>query len=236
MISSSSDVKAAARALSLANRWPTLLAPAAHRSALQRVSRGRPRWRRKAARLQIAGEIGQSEPLLDVDQMLEEPRPLGPRQQHTDLLGGQPGGQEVPDPALPVDRRDLALSGAGRRTSALDHLLEHRVQVQARVDAQHRAAQPREAVPKSSVLPPQLAQLMQCFSRRSSLIAGEIRIFHGIVTSLAPPYTPSPRNTDDPYTLRPQRHDWSPGAAKQLPDTRSSYRGTGKWRHYVTAP
>ena len=168
-----------------------VLAPVAPRSALQRVCG--PRARRKAARLhQVAGETGQLERLLDLAQVHEEPRPVGPCLQLTDLLGGQAGGQEVRQPAARVDPRDHALAGAGQRTSAVDHLLERSVQIQARVDPENRAAQPRETVPKRPVLPPQFAQVMQCFSPRFSLVTGKIRtIFpaiHGINTKIAQLY------------------------------------------------
>jgi len=77
-----------------------------------------------------------------------------------------PGGQEVRDPAAPVDRRHHPLRGAGQRAGAVDHLPEHRVQVQRRVDAERRAAQPRDTVPERPVLPPKFAHVIQWSSPR----------------------------------------------------------------------
>ena len=164
-------------------------------------------------RLQVAGEIGQLERLPDVAQVLEEPRPVGPCHQRADLLGGHARGPEVHQPAAGVDRRNHALVGAGQRTSAVDHLLEHRVQIQARVDAQHRADQPREAVPQRPVLPPQVAQVIQRFSPRSSQSSGEINTIiptvHGIDTKRVPSHMPWTRGRAKIVRLTSKAHERS---------------------------
>ena len=131
-----------------------MLASVVHRCALHRLRE--PRGHGQVQRGQVGGNIRLAERFGKVSEMLEEPGAFGPRHQLLEHFGRETGAQEVHEPAASVDRRDDALAAAGQRPRAIDDLLEHRVQIEARADAQHRTAQPGEAVLERPVLAPQL--------------------------------------------------------------------------------
>ena len=132
-----------------------------HRRALHRLRE--PRSHGQVQRGQVAGHIRLAERFGKVPEMLEEPGAFGPHHQLLEHFGRETGAQEVHEPAVSVDRRDDALAAAGQRPRAVDCLPEHRVQIEARTDAQHRAAQPGEAVPERPVLTPQFFDMAHRF-------------------------------------------------------------------------
>ena len=81
--------------------------------------------------------------------MLEEPRPVGPFHHGPVLLLGEARGNEVLRRACLVDGGDGAEAGAGQRPGALDHLAEHRLEVEACADPQaRRAVRPERSPPR----------------------------------------------------------------------------------------
>ena len=107
----------------------------------------------RAERCEIALHVRHPERRGKVAQVREQRQPVAPLEHLAALLLGKAGGDEVLDPPLPVDRRDHAGAGAGQRPRAVDHLLQHGPQVEARADAQDRRAQPRGAVPARVSVP-----------------------------------------------------------------------------------
>ena len=123
----------------------------AHRRALEGPL---PRYevRGEAERAHIGGHVRQPERAREVAEELEQPRPVGPLLHPPVLLVGEPGGDEVPGLARLVDGGDGAVARAGERAGALDDLLQHRVEVEARADAQAGRAQGGDALAQRFVL------------------------------------------------------------------------------------
>jgi len=78
--------------------------------------------------------------------VLEDPEPVLPLLKLPQLLRRQAGDEVRPGFARVVDGRNQAIAGAGQGAGAVYDFLQDRVKVQARVDAQDRAAQPRDAL------------------------------------------------------------------------------------------
>ena len=121
-----------------------MFAPVAHRGPLHRLRA--PGVRGHAERAEVVLHVRHPERGGKVAEVPEEPFAVGPLVHLPALRGRKAGGDEVPGPSPPVDRRDHAGPGAGESPGALDHLLEHGGQVEARADAQDRRAQPRDAL------------------------------------------------------------------------------------------
>ena len=83
-------------------------------------------------------------------QVLEQPHPAGQLPEQPGLLGGHPGGEEVRYPSRIVQEGDDAIAGFGERPGGVQNALQHRVEVEAFVDAQAGRAQP---VPQLRYLP-----------------------------------------------------------------------------------
>ena len=79
-------------------------------------------------------------------QVLEEPHPAGQLPEQPDLLGGHPGGEEVRYPSRIVQEGDDTVAGFGQRPDGDQNALQHRVEVEAFVDAQAGLAQPEQPV------------------------------------------------------------------------------------------
>ena len=116
----------------------------AHRRALEGLRRQPVGG--EAERLHIGRDVGDPERPLEVAEVLEEPRALGPLRHGPVLLLGEARGDEVLRRPRLVDGGDGAEAGAGQRPGALDHLAEHRLEVEARADPQARRAERRDAL------------------------------------------------------------------------------------------
>ena len=119
-------------------------APMAHRRALEGLRRQQ--VGREAERLHIGRNVGDPERSLEIAEILEEPRALGPLHDGPVLRLGDARGDEVPWRALLVDGGDGAEARAGQRLRALDDLAEHRLEVEASADPQARRAERRDAL------------------------------------------------------------------------------------------
>ena len=100
---------------------PEPLSAVAHRRPLERLRA--PRARGAAERAQVPREVRHAQRAWKVPQVLEDPRPVGPLDHRPALLGCKTGGDEVPDLAPLVERRDHAEPGAfssrGRRSTRI---------------------------------------------------------------------------------------------------------------------
>ena len=110
------------------------------------IARAHDEVRRIAERADVARQVRQPERLPKAAQMLEQPQPVGPPVHHVPFLFRRdPRGNEVVRRSRFVDGRDAAIARAGQRTGAVDGLLQHRAQIEARADAQYRRIQVGEA-------------------------------------------------------------------------------------------
>ena len=116
----------------------------AHRRALEGPRRQPVRG--KAERAHVRGDVGQAQRPREVAEVLEQPQPVGPLHQRTVLIVGETGGDEVLGLPLLVNGDDGAVARPGQCASALRHLAEHGLEVEARADTQHRGSQAGEAL------------------------------------------------------------------------------------------
>ena len=114
-------------------------AAVAHRRALEGLRRQPVRGEAELAH--IGRDVGDPDRPRQVAEMLEEPRPLGPLRDAPVLRLGEARGDEVLRRARLVDGGDGAVTGAGERPGAVEHLVERGLEVEARADAQARRAQ-----------------------------------------------------------------------------------------------
>ena len=130
-----------------------MLVVVTHRRAHQRV---RPHQvRGEAERTDIVAQARQPQGGLEVAKVLEQPRPVRPVG-HLLLFGlREAGGDELLHVPGAVVGRDDAVAGVGQRAGAVDDLLQHRVEVEARADAQDSVAQPGDALLERLDLSPQ---------------------------------------------------------------------------------
>ena len=131
----------------------------AHRHALEGLRRQPVRG--EAERAHIGRDVGDPKRSLQVTEVLEEPRPVGPLRQPPVLLLGEARGDEVPGRPRLVDGGDGAEARAGQRPGALHHFGEHGLEVEAGAAAQARRAQRGEARAALRVRPP-LARARSC--------------------------------------------------------------------------
>ena len=113
--------------------------PIAHRGRLERPAGHREG--RAAERAPPGVEVRQAQRRGEPTQVAEQAQPVRPVLHCPAPLLRKPRGDEVAGRARLVHRRDDAVLGAGERAGARHHLAQHRVQVEARADAQHRLHQ-----------------------------------------------------------------------------------------------
>ena len=93
----------------------------------------------------MTGEVRHPQGLSQVAQVLEEAHPLGHLPKFSRLLGSKAGGKAVLNLARGVKEGDDAVLGGGQVPRAVQHPLEHRLEVQAFVDAAAGLAETGEA-------------------------------------------------------------------------------------------
>ena len=103
-------------------------------------------------RANVGGQVAQPQRRLQLAQVLEEPRSVGPGRELAVLVRREPGGDEVLDLPGLADGRDQSVAGADQRAGAVDDLLQDGVEVEAGADAHAGRAQPRDALPQRLVL------------------------------------------------------------------------------------
>ena len=118
----------------------------------------------KAQGPDVAQQVGQPQRFRNGAKVLEEQRPAGQVPQLLRLPGGHPGGEEVPNPSRIVEEGDHPVAGAGQRPGGVQDPLQHRVQVQALVDAEAGLAQPGQPVPQRLILLRQVVGVLQLFT------------------------------------------------------------------------
>ena len=96
----------------------------------------------------MAVEVPQTQRLLDVAEVLEEHHPFGQVREPPVLFRSQPGGYEVLYLPRLIQQGDDAVARPGQGAGAVQHPLEHRVEVEALVDAQAGLAQAGQPVPQ----------------------------------------------------------------------------------------
>ena len=101
----------------------------------------------------VAVEVPQPQRFTDAAQVLEEQHPVGKFGEPPALLGSQTGIEEVLYPPRLAEEGDDAVARPGQRAGGVQHPLEHRVEVQALVDAQAGLAEPGQPVPQLRYLP-----------------------------------------------------------------------------------
>ena len=147
-----------------------------------------PRWRTGAARKDTAGltatggrnsgrpsdlmwpsRSGSRSGLLSPAEVFEEPHPVRQVPQLPGLLSGHPGGEEVLYPSRIVEEGDHPVAGSRQRPGGVQDPLQHRVQVEALVDAEAGLAQPGQPVPQRRYLPVALIGVLQLFTPHSTV-------------------------------------------------------------------
>ena len=95
----------------------------------------------------VVGKIVQPQRTRKVAQVFEQPMPVGQIQQSLHPILRQAGGDEVLGTARLVHGDDQAVACAGEHAGAVDSLLQHDCQVEARADAQDGRAQRGDVLP-----------------------------------------------------------------------------------------
>ena len=126
----------------------------AHRRALEGLRRQALGGEAEAA--DIGRNVGNAQRPVEVAEVLEQARPVGPLRHGPVLLGGEAGGDEVHGRPGLVDGGDGTVARAGQGAGAFGDLAQHGVEVEAGCDAQARRAQPGAARAQRRVLPAQL--------------------------------------------------------------------------------
>ena len=140
----------------------------AHRRALEGL--GRQQVGGEAERLHIGRNVGDPERSLEIAEIREEPRAVGPLHDGPVLRLGDARGDEVLWRARLVDGGDGAEARAGQRLRALDDLAEHRLKVEARADPEARRAERRDAIAQRLVF--FASQSVVALQRHSPLVLG----------------------------------------------------------------
>ena len=122
----------------------------------------------KAQRPGVAVEVPQSQRFGNPAEVLEELQPFGQLHKSLALFRSQPGGDEVLYPPRLIQQGDDAVAGPGQRAGAVQDPLEHRVEVEALVDAQAGLAEPGQPVPQLRYLPRLIVCLVH-FAPRNGL-------------------------------------------------------------------
>ena len=87
------------------------------------------------------GQVREPQRRVQVAEVFEQPRPVGPRRELAVLFRREARADEVLHLSRLVDGGDHAVAGAGERTGAVNDLLQDGGQVETRVDAQDRGAE-----------------------------------------------------------------------------------------------
>ena len=95
----------------------------------------------EAGRADPGVEIGEPQRRGEPAQMPEQPEPVRPRFHRPVFFVREARGDEVAGLPRLVHRGDDAIGRAGERAGALNHLVQHRVEVEARADPQDRRGQ-----------------------------------------------------------------------------------------------
>ena len=132
-------------------------AAVAHRRALEGPREGRGGL--DAERADIGPEVGEAQRPRKAAQVLEQAHAVGPGEELSLFLRGHAREHEAVGGTRLVDGGDEAEAGAGERPGALDHLVEHGVEVEARVDPQDGRVQGGDAPSQRFVLPLQVVGL-----------------------------------------------------------------------------
>ena len=98
-------------------------------------------------------EVPQTQRLLDVAEVLEEHHPFGQVREPPVLFRGQPGGYKVLYLPRILQEGDDAVARPGQGAGAVQDPMEHRVEVEALVDAQAGLAEAGQPVPQLRNLP-----------------------------------------------------------------------------------
>ena len=107
----------------------------------------------KAKRPDVAEQVREAERFRNPIEVLKEPHPVRQVPQLSGLLGGHPGGEEVLYPSRIVEERNHTVACAGQGPGTVQDTLQHRLEVEALIDAKAGLAQPGEAVPQGRYLP-----------------------------------------------------------------------------------
>ena len=110
----------------------------AHRRALEGLRRQALGGEAEAA--DIGRNVGNAQRPVEVAEVLEQARPVGPLRHGPVLLGGEAGGDEVHGRPGLVDGGDGTVARAGQGAGAFGDLAQHGVEVEAGCDAQARRA------------------------------------------------------------------------------------------------
>ena len=121
----------------------------------------------KAQLPDVAVEVPQPQRFTDAAELLEEQHPVGEFGELPALLGSQPGIEEVLYPPGIVEEGDDPVAGAGQRSGAVQDSLQHRLEVQALVDAQAGLAEAGQALPQRLVFPGQITSVTHPIDLRS---------------------------------------------------------------------
>ena len=127
-------------------------AAVAHRRALEAAGEGRGGL--DAERADVARQIVDPQRPVQGAEVREQPRAVGPGVELALLLRREAREHEVERRAGLVDGGDDAPARAGERAGALHDLAQHGVEVEARVDPEHRVGQRRAARPRGFVVSP----------------------------------------------------------------------------------
>ena len=95
----------------------------------------------KAERTDKGGQVREPQRPVQVAEVFEQPRPVGPHRELAVLFRREARADEVLHLSRLVDGGDHAVAGAGERAGAVNDLLQDRGQVETRVDAQERGAE-----------------------------------------------------------------------------------------------
>ena len=106
--------------------------------------------------LQVAVDVRDPQRLLQPAEVLEEAQSLRHVPEPLVLLLGDTGDDERGAPEDFARDGDRPVARGRQRPGAVHHLLQHRVEVQALVDAEAGLAQARQAFPETCILPHQL--------------------------------------------------------------------------------
>ena len=132
----------------------------------------------KAQRPDVAVEVSQSQRLGNPAEVLEEHHPFGQVREPPVLFRGQPGGYKVLYLPRLIQEADDALARPGQGAGAVQHPLEHRIEVEALVDAQAGLAEAGQPVPQLRNLPRLIVCLCHCPPRI------------GLTTAMSRPHPP----------------------------------------------
>ena len=124
---------------------------------------------RQAQLPDVAVEVPQPQRFADAAELLEEEHPVGKFGELPGLLGSQPGIEEFLYPPPIVQEGDDPVAGAGQRPGAVQDPLEHRLEVQALVDAQAGLAEAGQPLPQGVVFQGQIPGVTHSYDLRSGL-------------------------------------------------------------------